>query len=162
MTGSNPSAFGECPKCPVEQVSWRDAKSYCEKVGKRLPTEAEWEYACRAGGAAKYYWGDAMNGEYAWYYENAGRKTHPAGQRKPNKFRLYDMSGNVYEWCDDRFVENFDGKNPVRSPDGPAEGERRVYRGGSWNNHRDGQGCAVRVWDTPEGINTDVGFRCAR
>jgi uncharacterized protein (TIGR02145 family) len=162
VAGNNPSVFKDCPKCPVEQVSWLDAKQYCEKVGKRLPTEAEWEYACRAGVATNYYWGDEMNGDYAWYRANAEMKTHPAGQRKPNKFRLYDMSGNVYEWCSDDFSKKDDGKNPGTTPGAPGDVEGRVYRGGSWNNHRDGVGCSSRVSDTPEGTNTNVGFRCAR
>lgn len=95
-----------------------------------LPTEAQWEYACRAGTATTYYWGDAMDGAYAWYYNNSGRTTHPVGTRTPNAWGLYDMSGNVLEWCRDWCGTLAYGADPV----GSASGSDRVLRGGGWNN----------------------------
>jgi formylglycine-generating enzyme len=162
VMGNNPSLFKGCPKCPVEQVSWQDASDYCAKIKKGLPTEAQWEYACRAQGSTAYYWGDTMNDAYAWYSDNAGRKTHPVGQKKPNAFGLYDMSGNVYEWCNDWFDENYYSKTPTQNPKGPREGQSRVFRGGSWNNNRDGVGSAMRGWDKPDAYVNNVGFRCAK
>jgi formylglycine-generating enzyme len=162
VMGNNPSLFKDCPKCPVEQISWQNAHDYCAKVNKRLLTEAEWEYACRAGSLTKYYWGDTINGEYAWYSDNAKRMTHPVGQKKPSKFGLYDMSGNVYEWCSDWFDENFYSKNPPRNKNLAPEGISRVIRGGAWNNNEDGLPCAHRGWDIPSAENSNVGFRCAR
>ena len=138
---NNPSYFKDNPKNPVEQVSWNDAQAFCqklsEKIGKkyRLPSEAEWEYACRAGTQTRYYFGDDEMelGEYAWYKETSGRKTHPVGQKKPNNWGLYDMHGNVWEWCEDGWHENYENA----PTDGTAWNENhsvtyRVLRGGSW------------------------------
>jgi formylglycine-generating enzyme required for sulfatase activity len=143
IMGNNPSNFNNNPKNPVEQVSWNDAQEFCrklsEKAGKKyiLPSEAEWEYACRAGTQTRYYFGDnaGLLGEYAWYNENSGSKTHPVGQKKPNNWGLYDMSGNVWEWCEDGWHENYQN-SPT---DGTAWNENhsvtfRVLRGGSWDN----------------------------
>ena len=94
-----------------------------------LPTEAQWEYVCRAGTATTYYWGDAMDGAYAWYYNNSGRTTHPVGTRLPNVWGLYDMSGNVWEWCRDWYGTLAYGTEP----NGSASGSHRVRRGGSWD-----------------------------
>jgi formylglycine-generating enzyme required for sulfatase activity len=109
VMGENPSKFKGDGTRPVENVSWIDAVAFCKKLsdkeGKeyRLPTEAEWEYACRAGSGSRWYCGDdvAALGEYAWYPENSGKSTHPVGQKKPNAFGLYDMHGNVSQWCND-------------------------------------------------------------
>jgi formylglycine-generating enzyme required for sulfatase activity len=125
-------------KYPVEQVSWHDAKSFCEKfsakygVTVRLPYEAEWEYACRAGTTTKYYWGDSMNDAYCWYGGNSGDKTHPVGQKLPNAYGLYDMSGNVCEWCKDWWESNYYASSPEKNPTGPSNGTFRVLRGGSY------------------------------
>ena len=111
-----------------------DASSFLGKLRARtgldfdLPTEAQWEYACRAGTMTTYYWGDAMDGAYAWYEDNSGSKTHPVGTRMPNAWGLYDMSGNVWEWCRDWYGTLAYGTDPV----GSASGSYRVVRGGSW------------------------------
>jgi formylglycine-generating enzyme required for sulfatase activity len=141
VMGKNPSDFKDDPALPVENVSWVDAKEFCEKLARmtgkvyRLPSEAEWEYACRAGTTGEYPGdSDAM----AWYDKNSGKKTHPVGQKQPNAFGLYDMHGNVWEWCEDVWHENYN--------DAPTDGSawlsggdssRRVVRGGGWEG-----GCA--------------------
>ena len=143
IMGNNPSKFKDNPKNPVENVNWNDAQEFCQKLNDktkknyRLPTEAEWEYVCRAGTQTRYYFGDdeKLLGEYAWYKENSGLKTHPVGQKKPNNWGLYDMSGNVWEWCEDGWHENYENA----PTDGTAWNENhsvtniRVLRGGSWD-----------------------------
>jgi len=137
VTGSNPSEFrGE--ENPVEQVSWHECQEFIQKLNLRcnaelrLPTEAEWEYACRAGTATRFYSGDSDSGlgEVAWYGANSGRKTHPAGQKRPNAWGVYDMHGNVWEWCQSLYKPY-----PYRADDGretlTASGDR-MLRGGSW------------------------------
>jgi len=138
VMGSNPSNF-KGAKNPVEQVSWEDCQTFIRKLGEkvpgytfRLPTEAEWEYACRAGSSSEYCYGDDAGGlgEYAWYDGNSGSKTHPVGEKKPNAWGLYDMHGNVWEWCQD-WYGNLDS-NAATDPVGPSSGSYRVLRGGSW------------------------------
>jgi formylglycine-generating enzyme required for sulfatase activity len=141
VMGDNPSRF-QGDDLPVENVSWDDAVKFCEAVSKltgetyRLPTEAEWEYACRARSTTKYSFGDdeKLLGEYAWYYENSGGKTHPVGQKKPNAWGLCDMPGNVWEWCQDDWHNSYNSA-PV---DGSAwvdvsrRASFRIVRGGGW------------------------------
>jgi formylglycine-generating enzyme required for sulfatase activity len=144
VMGNNPSRFKNNPQNPVEQVSWNDAKAFCQKLSQitgktyRLPTEAEWEYACRAGTTTRYYFGDNANqlGNYAWGRENSNSTTHPVGQKKPNGWGLYDMSGNVWEWCEDDWHDSY--KNAP--DDGTAwidndnrSQSRKCLRGGSWS-----------------------------
>jgi len=122
VMGNNPSYFENNPQNPVEQVSWDDAQDFCQKLSEitgknyRLPTNSEWEYACRAGTTTHYYFGDNDNqlGDYAWYYGNSQDKTHPVGQKRPNAWGLYDMYGNVCEWCEDSCLRGGSwGNNPV-------------------------------------------------
>jgi formylglycine-generating enzyme len=158
--GVNPSHFKECPACPVENVSWDDAMAYCGKVGKRLPTEAQWEYACRAGSTTMTYWGDDRDEKYAWYENNSGQKTHPVGRKKPNRFGLYDMLGNVWEWCSDWYDSTYYEKRSLRNPQGPDSATHRVFRGGSWANHVSTLHSASRDWAVPEDLSSLFGFRC--
>jgi formylglycine-generating enzyme required for sulfatase activity len=135
VMGTNP---GASTAAPAENVSWGDAVEFCrkasEKTGKtvRLPTEAEWEYACRAGSTTRFSFGDSDGtlGDYAWYGSNSGGKTHPVGQKKPNPWGLYDMHGNVWEWCQD--LQGRYAAGAVTDPAGAGAGTYRVLRGGSW------------------------------
>jgi formylglycine-generating enzyme required for sulfatase activity len=174
VMGNNPSHFTGDLNRPVEQVSWEDAQEFLrklnerEKSGKpyRLPTEAEWEYAARAGTTTTYCFGDDPQrlGEYAWYSENSGSKTHPVGQLKSNAWGLYDIHGNVWEWVQDWFAEDFyrQRSNPDRDPQGPDNGQYRVLRGGSWNLVAWGVRVADRYWYEPGSRHANVGFRCAQ
>jgi hypothetical protein len=163
VMATNPSRFKGCPTCPVENVSWNDAAAFCAKIGKRLPTEAEWEYAARAGTTTKYYWGNEMNGDYAWYAGNSGLRTHPVAQKRPNAWGLYDMSGNVWEWCAD-WLANYSAE-PETNPTGSTTGTNRVARGGSdspLDDGSDGLVSAYRNGQIPDGKWSNYGFRCVR
>ncbi|MEO1609781.1 MAG: SUMF1/EgtB/PvdO family nonheme iron enzyme [Pseudomonadota bacterium] len=153
---------------PVINVSWDEAKAYADWLanysGKpyRLLTEAEWEYACRAGSVTRFSFGDAESelGQYAWYSSNAGWETHPVGAKKPNAFGLYDMHGNVWEWVNDWYGVYQSG--PQTDPQGPNTGRSRVYRGGSWDLGARSLRSAGRS-DVGPGIRSDnLGFRLAR
>jgi formylglycine-generating enzyme required for sulfatase activity len=133
---TNPSQFKGATN-PVEMVCWDDATEFCKELSEttrqavRLPTEAEWEYACRAGTTTRFSFGDDISvlGDYAWHRANGGTP-HPVGQKKPNPWGLFDMHGNVWEWCADWFVEYT--KEEATDPQGPVSGEYRVLRGGDW------------------------------
>ena len=138
VMGSNPSKFKGKPQNPVEQVNWEDCQGFLQKLTAkvkkmfRLPTEAEWEYACRAGSPSQFYFGDSQAEllHYAWFNANSGRSTHPVAQGKPNGWGLHDMAGNVWEWCEDWYAP-YD-KAPQVDPKGPQGSGLRVLRGGSW------------------------------
>jgi formylglycine-generating enzyme required for sulfatase activity len=137
--GANPSFFLDDDR-PVENLSWNDCQEFLkklsEKEGKkyRLPTEAEWEYACRAGTTTTYFFGDdaATLGDYAWFTTNSDVQTHPVGLKKPNAWGLYDMYGNVWEWCQDLYSA-YEDKEFV-NPAGGEKGNQRSFRGGAWND----------------------------
>jgi formylglycine-generating enzyme required for sulfatase activity len=164
VMGTNPSNFkGETN--PVEQVSWNDATEFCKKLSEktrqavRLPTEAEWEYACRAGTATAFSFGDSDSalGDYAWYSANSSNTTHPVGQKKPNAWGLYDMHGNLWEWCADWYGDY--PKAAVTDPQGAASGTSRVLRGGSWFSNSDYCRAAHRDDRNPVNRNGGYGFR---
>jgi len=191
----NPSHWQESPQKPVERVRWRDAKRYCnersllehlkpcynEKTvdwdcdysasGYRLPTEAEWEYACRAGTDGPYDFGRADRlRQYAWLAENSDQKTHAVGQKKPNGFGICDLYGNVSEWCEDVYSANYYKESPAADPQGPPSPEKdvkRVIRGGSWKSSPDQCRATARqgerTGNTDACFSTDYcGFRCVR
>jgi formylglycine-generating enzyme required for sulfatase activity len=160
MRGSNPSKF-KGPDLPVEQVTWSEANAYCMQMGKRLPTEAEWEKAARVGSTANYAWGNSMDPAYAWFKENANDTTHPVGQKKPNTFGLFDMNGNVWEWVADWYDKLYYENSPAKNPKGPDHGEERVIRGGSWYSGDRHLLSATRYWSGPSVRNSNFGFRCA-
>jgi formylglycine-generating enzyme required for sulfatase activity len=175
VMGSNPSSVGGDTNRPVETVTWYDATNYCGKLtaaeraaGRlpagyvyRLPTEAEWEYACRAGTTTRFSYGDdpgySQLGNYAWYGSKSGGTTHTVGLKQPNFWGLYDMAGNVWEWCLDWYGTYPGGS--VSDPKGPGSGSIRGIRGGGW--HFDGQFCrsAKRDAKTPAYQDSFVGFR---
>jgi len=167
VMGNNPSRFEGCDQCPVEQVSWNDAQEFISRLNSRvddefrygLPTEAQWEYACRAGTTGDY----AGNlDEMAWYSGNSGSKTYPVGQKKPNAWGLYDMHGNIWEWCQDWYDSGYYAKSPGVDPRGPEGGSDRVHRGGGWGD--DGRGCrsALRGNYSPGNRFDYLGFRFTR
>jgi len=147
---------------PATDVNWAEAKAACEHFGGRLPTEAEWEYAARAGSQTAWSFGDEEKklDEYAWYDNNSGRTPHPVGTKKPNSWQLHDMHGNVWEWVNDWL-----GRYPSAAqtdPAGPVTGQSRVLRGGSFDCTPWVLRSAGRVGDVPEGRFRGIGFRCAR
>jgi len=162
------------PDYPATNVSWNDAVEFCRKLGEqegveyRLPTEAEWAYACRAGTTTAYSFGDDASklGQYAWYTKNTldiGEKyAHRVGQKLPNSWSLYDMHGNVYEWCQDWYAPYGSEKKVVNDPMGPAQGERRVLRGGSFFFHPSNVRSANRITTQPSGRYIFIGFRPSR
>jgi len=141
LMGENPSDF-RGPDNPVNSVSWEDCQAFVKKLNEKfageglrfaLPNEAQWEYACRAGGTGKFCFGDneAELGDYAWFAGNSGQTAHPVGQKKPNAWGLYDMHGNVWEWCADRYAADYYKNSPQADPTGPDAGKQHPSRGGA-------------------------------
>ena len=170
IMGNNPSSFKNCgDDCPVDKVSWNDVQEFIRKLNQkeginkyRLPTEAEWEYACRAGSTTRFCFGDSDSrlSEYAWYDDNSSKKTHPVGQKKPNIWGLFDMYGNVWEWCQD-WKGNYQSSD-VTDPKGPSSGSSRVHRGGSWNDLARYCRSADRSLYSPGSRDFNLGFRLSR
>ena len=141
VMGINPSCF-KGDNLPVENVNWNDVMEFCKKLSQkegkdyRLPTEAQWEYACRAGTKTRFGFGDSESslGDYAWYEGSGGSKTHSVGVKKPNAWGMYDMHGNVWEWCSDWYSSDYYKTSPSANPIGPASGRLHVLRGGYWGN----------------------------
>ncbi len=187
--GSKEVAGQSTDQHPVEYLSWYDALKFCNTLsekeglkpfyaiagdaarvpdwsgpGYRLPTEAEWEYACRAGTRTLFPSGDdpAVLGEYAWYRDNAQNMTHPVGLKRPNALGLYDMLGNASEWCWDGYDQFYYANTPVDDPRGPASAGGRVFRGGSWLNDARILRSACRNRFASQGQGSILGYRIAR
>ncbi len=156
VMGNNPSYF-EGDDLPVENVSWRDCQEFCKNTGLQLPTEAQWEYACRAGSTGPYA---GKLDEMGWYHDNSERDTHPVGTKQPNAWGLYDMHGNVREWCADWY-----GDYPVGSvtdPQGSSSSSFRGQRGGSWRDSADSCTSSVRNFRFPVNEDNNSGFRIVK
>ncbi|MFC1561009.1 SUMF1/EgtB/PvdO family nonheme iron enzyme [Candidatus Latescibacterota bacterium] len=186
IMGSNPSYFTGDDNLPVEMVDWYDAVKFCNrlsdrvgleqcydestwecdfsKTGFRLPTEAEWEYACRAGTTTKYYTGDTESdlARAGWYSGNSGSKAHPVGQKESNAWGLYDMHGNIWEWCHDWYDSEYYTKSPTNNPTGIQSGLYRVNRGGRWDYSAGGCRSAMRAGHDPNLKHNTLGFRIVR
>lgn len=185
--GSNPSHFQKGDNYPVEKVSWDDAQDWIKKLNNlsgnqyrfRLPTEAEWEYACRSGGKPEMYAGGKNLVSLAWYTDNVGGttqqlgilgataniggSTHPVGTKQKNGLGIYDMSGNVFEWCEDVYGEDAYSKHPPDNPIYTGAGPDRVLRGGCWSGRPRRVRCALRVHDSASHAHApDLGFRLVR
>lgn len=166
VMGSNPSYF-EGDDLPVEQVSWDDCQEFIRKLNSltgqnfRLPTEAEWEFACRGGNNSRGYKYSGSNyiDNVAWYDGNSGKKTHPVATKSPNELGIYDMSGNVFEWCSDWKGDYSSGAQT--NPKGPYDGSYRVHRGGGW--HYDARSCrsSIRLNYYPTNRSFNLGLRLA-
>jgi formylglycine-generating enzyme required for sulfatase activity len=169
VMGNNPS------KCrgednPVETVSWKDIQDFIKRLNQkeghsryRLPTEAEWEYAARAGSTSTYFFGDDKSqlGDYAWYYANSGDETHPVGQKRPNAWGLYDILGNVFEWTGDWWGDTYYAKSPSSDPTGPTSGAARVLRSCGWGGGPWDCRSSVRGRGEPADRHQFFGFRLA-
>jgi formylglycine-generating enzyme required for sulfatase activity len=168
MGDNNNPSYSKGDDLPVEQVSWDDVQEFIMKLNEkegtdkfRMPSEAEWEYACRAGTTTRYSFGDSKSklGYYAWYDKNSGSKTHLVGQKKPNPWGLYDMHGNVHEWVQDDWHDSYDGAPTDGGAWESGDGANRVARGGSWFNFAGGCRSAIRDYYVPHFRYFSLGFR---
>ena len=167
VMGSNPSYFKGDNQRPVEKVNWNDCQEFIEKLNRltgknfRLPTEAEWEYAARGGNKSRGYKYSGSNNPdaVAWYDDNSGSKTHPVATKQSNELGLYDMSGNVYEWCQDWYGGY--KSNSQTNPTGASKGSRRVLRGGSWGSSAGGVRVSDRDDYSPDYRDSNLGLRLA-
>jgi formylglycine-generating enzyme required for sulfatase activity len=166
----DPVVFAQTSDHPVVCVSWNDVKAFCEwaaartRRGVRLPTEAEWEYACRAGTTTRFSFGDGEGAlrEYAWHHKNSGGQTHPVGQKKPNAWGLHDVHGNVWEWVADWYDAGYYAKSPRENPTGPDSGARRfrrLLRGGGWDDDSYLCRSAIRPHEPASHRTNTRGFR---
>ena len=168
VMGSNPSDFTGNLQRPVECVSWNDCQTFVTKLNQltganfRLPTEAEWEYAARGGNKSMgyKYAGSNTIGDVAWYSVNA-EDTHAVGTKAPNELGVYDMNGNVYEWCQDWYSGSYYSSSPSINPTGPASGSNRVNRGGGWRSNAKFCRVAYRDDNSPSYSSKSLGFRLA-
>ncbi len=193
LIGKNPSLW-KGPRRPVEQIRWRDAAAFCnarslaeglqaaydtntwacdfDADGYRLPTEAEYEYALRAGSSSDFWFGNSPEDlkRYAWFKGNSPRGTYPVGEKPPNHWGLCDMVGNVWEWCNDWYQADYYQHSPERDPRGPATGQNRVVRGGCWNSKPNFCRAAYRYYEIPaytdicfaKDLHGQIGFRCVK
>jgi len=164
---------GKSPRAAANYISWNDAVEFCKRLsartrrGSRLPTEAEWEYACRAGSTTRFYFGDDASklGEYVWYIANTYnvQKGYPqeVGQKKPNRWGLYDMIGNVWEWCMDLYAVDYYANSEKENPQGPRVGNLRVKRGGGWGNGPEDNRCGAKLGLPPTSVREHQSFRVA-
>jgi formylglycine-generating enzyme required for sulfatase activity len=166
VMGTNPSQFKGNSNRPVEEVSWKDVQEFVKRLNEQegwevchLLTEAQWEYAARAG--TKTEWYDNDLDAIAWYRENSGGETHEVGQKRPNAWGLYDMLGNVWEWVQDWYDEDYYQYSPPVDPQGPDAGAHRVSRGGGWNNDAQNVRAAYRYSSLPGNRHVTLGFRCS-
>ena len=165
VMGSNPSSFSNNPQRPVEQVSWNDCQEFIKKLNEltgknfRLPTEAEWEYAARGGNKSQGYKYSGSNTivDVAWYYDNSSSQTHDVKTKQANELGIYDMSGNVWEWCQDWYGDY--SSSSQTNPTGPSSGSRRVNRGGSWGYIARGCRVSNRSNSTPDDRGSSLGLR---
>jgi formylglycine-generating enzyme required for sulfatase activity len=170
IMGENPSSFQGCEQCPVENVSYDDIQLFITKINEktgythRLPTEAEWEYAARGANLSKGFKFSGSNNinEVGWYWDAAGQKTHPVGQKKSNELGIFDMTGNVAEWCSDWYEDNYYTQSPKKNPKGLETGVLKAVRGGSWEMDSKRSIVWHRNNNIPISRNEAIGFRLVR
>jgi formylglycine-generating enzyme required for sulfatase activity len=172
VMGKNPSKY-KGDNLPVERVLWNEAQKYCERVGKRLPTEAEWEKAAKGGKNTLYPWGNEVVSGMANFcdvnckayfkakqFDDGFKGTAPVGSYPPNGYGLHDMAGNVWEWVSDWIDKNYYKSAPRKNPKGPPKGMKKVLRGGSWGNNASAMRSSTRSWAHNNRVSRR-GFRCA-